>query len=167
MKYLAGIAAAAVLAIGTWASQAHAGLFDWTYSDQNGNSGSGTLTTNGSSAPGTYTMLAITGTYDGSAITGIAPPGTCCSSPPNDNNIFIPAPYLDLGGIGFFDGADGAVNIYLAAGPSDYAVLTQSGNDEGANGNFTLSAPEPVSLSLFGFGLVGLAFARRRRRQSA
>ncbi|HET6184542.1 MAG TPA: PEP-CTERM sorting domain-containing protein [Acetobacteraceae bacterium] len=154
------LAALTLLAIGVAAS-ARATEYDWSYKDPSGNSGSGTLTLSPGSSP--YTLAAITGTFDGIPVASVAPPGTCCSSPANDNLVYIPSPYLDLAGIGFYVDGGTAVNLYFIG--SGYAELNSGQLPTGGNGYFTLSAvvPEPAALGVFGLGLAALATVRRRR----
>jgi hypothetical protein len=124
----------------------------------------GTLTATGASSP--FTMTAATGTFDGTAITGVAAAGTCCGffPPFNDNLVFLPAPFLDCSGIGFDLKGGGGVNIsFDVEGP--YGFGTDSG--ETGNGTFTLTAiPEPSTWALMalGFGALGLAGYWSRRR---
>ncbi|MFP6758740.1 MAG: PEP-CTERM sorting domain-containing protein [Alphaproteobacteria bacterium] len=42
-------------------------------------------------------------------------------------------------------------------------IVVQSGGSGGSGGSGSSSIPEPDSLTLFGLGLAGLGFARRRR----
>jgi hypothetical protein len=77
--------------------------------------------------------------------------------------------YLDLYGL-LFIGAPGEINIW-GTGNDQYAFDTNfgPGGTIGFSGGFTPSAavPEPLSLTLLGTGVVGLAAYRWRRRKAA
>jgi hypothetical protein len=68
MRFLTGALIAAAFGLAT---QAQAAVYDWSYSDPDGNSGSGVLDTTGLSSP--FTMVSITGLFDGLTITGPTP----------------------------------------------------------------------------------------------
>jgi hypothetical protein len=143
-----------------------ADTFDWSYTCETTgctDDASGTLIT-GAFSGGVATILSIAGTYDGSTITGLLSPGTCCSSPANDNLLYFPGPpYLDLGGLGF-SAASLDINLYLASGTTGYADLVcTSGATCGSTttsvsgGIFSVvPTPEPSALLLLFVGLAVL-----------
>jgi hypothetical protein len=164
MRFLTGALIAAAFGLAT---QAQAAVYDWSYSDPDGNSGSGMLDTTGLSSP--FTMVSITGSFDGLTITGPTPPGTCCETPPNDNLIYVPAPYLDLPGIGFYTTDGTAWNLYYTGAPS-YNELNSGTFAPGTSGSFTLTGvPEPSTWAMMLVGFAGIGFAgyRARRRATA
>lgn len=132
--------------------------------------GSGTLTTNGvsqvSSLNGyTYqTITGITGTFNGSAITGLA-------NVTGSNNLFyLTGPFfVDGNGLGFSTAAGSAVNLFVT---TDTAYRVNAG---GLSTGFvtasasaaTAAVPEPATWAMMigGFGVIGAA-ARRRRRMT-
>lgn len=171
--------AAAVIAM-TLASQASATVYQFTYSAPIV-AGGGTDTASGllfvTPASGdSFLVTGISGLYNGSAITGLLATGTCCASPFNDNLIFPnnDAPpgtgLLDLGGIGFTTATEN-VNLYFALGFTGYSDITgplnQSNPIFSDFGTFTLQAPEPLTLSVFGAGLAGAVAMRRRKKKTA
>jgi hypothetical protein len=153
---------------------AMATVYDWSYSDPAGDTGSGTLTVTGATSP--FTMTDITGTYNGSSINtpGVLPPGTCCGVPANDNLVFVPPSpnFLDQSGIGFSTASLPAVNLFFDESVPSYAALNGNLADENADGTFTLTTatiPEPSTwaMMLLGFGLLGGAGYWKRRRSVA
>ena len=109
----------------TWTS------WDFTLSDNVGNTAAGILYTDPLGAGGLAQVVGVTGRYDGSPITGLVSAGGCCFTPPNDNLIGYSGPssaaasnlgsnaVLDLSGIAFgiADGigsGNNEVNIYRA-----------------------------------------------------
>jgi hypothetical protein len=169
----AGVSALALMvAAGTSPTPAYATLYDWTYSANFETHpgtimGSGTLTTTGASSP--FTMTAISGTFDGMAINGPVPPSVSIN-----NDVYVPAPFLDMFGIGFFIAGGTTINIYFTTTHSTYQDITEGPSVLGLNGTsgtFTLTpataaVPEPASSAVLSVGLAGLWFVRRRRRKT-
>ena len=130
--------------------------------------GSGTLTTNGitiDSRGFTAQMItAITGSFNGSTITGLA-------SPFGANNLFyVTGPsFVDGSGLGFNTTAGTSVNLFFQDSVGSYRINT--------TGPFTSSlvtarssaavaaVPEPATwaMMLLGFGGIGVAMRRRRK----
>lgn len=174
LKNTLGLAVFSVVALLT-ASTAEADsiLYNWTSSiplDAGGTvTGSGQLTASDSSSTGwdgTYTgflVSSITGTYDGSTITGLAPTNTFGG---NDNLVNTSLDLLDGDGITFDVSPDvygnDVVNLYFG-GPA----FTDDGPTL-EDGTFTLTpvtgVPEPGSISLVALGILGCLGFRRRLR---
>jgi hypothetical protein len=163
------------------APNAHAQTFDWSYTCETSgctDNASGTLTT-GAFSGGVATILSITGTYDGSAITGLLARGTCCASELNDNLLYFPGtPYLDILGLGLAVGSlDLDSNIFFDDGTyGDDTCI--SGNNcstdytHVSSGIFpTEPTPEPSAFSLvfvaLAAGLISLGFKRRSLRSGS
>jgi hypothetical protein len=182
MKRVFGLTAVSAVAF-LMASPAEAGtvLYNWTASirlEVGGTvTGSGQLTAASTSSTGwdgTYTgylVSLITGTYDGSTITGLEPVDTIGG---NDNLINTSDELLDNDGIGFSvspsllgagyteDGGN-IVNLYETTG----GYTDDGPTDEG--GTFTLTAvttgvPEPGTASLIGVGILACIGLRLRLR---
>ncbi len=129
--------------------------------------GSGTLTTNGmsqvSSLNGhTYqSITGITGTFNGSQITGLA-------NVSGSNNLFyLTGPFfVDGNGLGFSTATGSAVNLFVTT-DTRYR-LNAGGLSTGfvtASASAATAVPEPAAWAMMigGFGAIGVA-ARRRRR---
>lgn len=138
--------------------------YDWTVSVPI-NAG-GTITGSGQLVADGNLAISITGTYGGSAITGLAPVNTYGN---NDNLVFPgQAPLLTNGGISFFVSpnvwSSNVVNVFY----STFGGYTDLG-PTGTNGTFTLTAsaaPEPATVTLLAVGAlagVGLKALRRKR----
>ena len=173
IKHLRLIGAAAALIASTSASAA---VYNFNFSGTGlffGEAlvGSGTLTTNGvsqvSSLNGyTYqTITGITGTFNGSQITGLA-------NVTGSNNLFyLTGPFfVDGNGLGFSTAAGSAVNLFVTT-DTRYRV-NAGGLSTGfvtASASAAIAAvPEPATWAMMigGFGVIGAA-ARRRRRVTA
>ena len=166
-----GLIGAAAIAMMTTAP-ASAAVFDFNFSGTGffGGAliGNGTLTTNDTSFVNplngytAQTITGITGTFNGSQITGLA-------NVTGSNNLFyLTGPFfVDGNGLGFSTAAGAAVNLFVTNG-TNYRV-----NAGGLNtGLVTASAsaatpavPEPATwaMMLIGFGAMGVSLRRRRR----
>jgi hypothetical protein len=148
--------------------------FTWSYTcDTAGctDNASGTLTTGGF-VGGVATILSITGTYDGSAITGLLPTGTCCATDLNDNLLYSPGtPYLDEAGLGLAVGSLDA-NLFFFEGTYGDDTCVSGSNCSSdytrvSSGVFTVAAvkaPEPSSLLMLVVGLAGFISLGCKRR---
>ena len=148
-------------------------LFDFQFkSTITGQSGGGTLTTNLVSGD-EYLVTGISGSVNGSAITGLLPAPSSFTN--NDNDVYFPPGscsgstcFLDVQGLGF---TVGSTDYQLDWGFGEYEVFFSVGPFGSAGGlvdSFTLTpAPEPSSPLLLGTGLVGLWPLVRRRVWSA
>ena len=124
-------------------SPARAAEFDWSFTGTSGtmDNASGTLTTGGPGGGlGGFNITSITGTYNGSAITGLLPPNTCCglfATSPRNSNIVYPDESGSIGGnFGTgIPGQGGFVNLFglgfaIPGGPTDsWVQLAFSGTD--------------------------------------
>jgi len=173
---VSALALAASIAV---AAPASAGNFIFTYSGTNPTNGAftatGTLTTsntattvNGRQA---FLITGITGTRNGSAITGLIPAGTDFGGVAIDNYLYATGPYLTDAGFGFsVAGTGNLYNPYYFGGAYQEYVRTAAGADfQNTSGiTFTLTAvtggvPEPATwaMMLIGFGAVGGVLRRR------
>jgi hypothetical protein len=130
-------------------------------------SGSGTITTSGTTIDSrgfTAQMItAITGTFNGSAITGF-------SSLTGANNLFyLTGPsFVDGSGLGFTTAAGTSVNLFYQSSASSYRINTTgpfTSSFVSANAAaVTAAVPEPATwaMMLFGFGAIGFSVRRKR-----
>jgi hypothetical protein len=171
--FRAALIAGTALSLLTAAGPASADLvYKWTLSGVD--NGSGTLTAGAPDGTG-FDITALTGTIDGDLIDGLAgsplDPGSPTTSPLGGfiyDNIVYPglASVFDTSGVLFsISGTEG--NIWGNNGPLDYSYYMccyAVANDQVDTFTLTQAAVgEPSSLALFGSGLLGLWFVRRRK----
>jgi hypothetical protein len=183
---------AAALSI-AFAASAQAKVFDFSFTGDNGVSGSGVFTTGAVGSPFTVTNVSGTVTDDQGVLAGTGPfliTGVTVVNgyAANDNLLFVPASgsptaFVDFGGISF-----NTNNAALAVGPqfnlggggtnASGTVLNDSANDPGGfpgtlgSNNISLSVtavPEPATwaVMLVGFGGLGVAMRSRRKQAAA
>ena len=184
---------AAALSI-AFAASAQAKVFDFSFTGDNGVSGSGVFTTGAAGSPFTVTNVSGTITDDQGVLAGAGPfliTGVTVANgyAANDNLLFVPASgsptaFVDFGGISF-----NTSNAALAVGPQfnlggggsnpSGTVLNDSANDPGGfpqptfgSNNVSLSVtavPEPATwaVMLVGFGGLGVAMRSRRKQAAA
>ncbi|MBP6013209.1 MAG: PEP-CTERM sorting domain-containing protein [Alphaproteobacteria bacterium] len=177
---------AAAVGLALWAAStqaAMAGVINWAFSysglnvDGYSTTASGTITTSdvvNPNFPGGYDILAITGTRNGIAITGIVPP-TAVAAPVlafgfEYNNILYPSePFFDEFGMLYAADDDFLYNVWFEAETETY---WESFYDTDGLVNIPLTegsitrVPEPTSLMLIAFSLLslfGFGLLRQRR----
>jgi hypothetical protein len=172
MKKLMMVTFGAVMSLAALPASAATSLFDFSGTGFFGGTlnGSGTITTSDTSFTGTNGFTAqaitgITGTFNGSTITGLAP-GLFGA-----NNLFYSSGpfFVDGNGLGFTTASGVSANLFITNGTS-YRVNTQGAGL--LTGLVTASAtplvaavPEPATwaMMLVGFGMIGAAVRYRRR----
>ncbi len=175
------LSVAAIFAVSlSWVTQAGAATYNWSYSDST-YSGSGTLTTTGTSSP--FTITSISGSFAGSNFLQLLDPGSCCGlqEDSNDNLLYTPTSttptLLDGNGLAFENFGPGFFQIFWFEGVGSYA--SKDGNSLiTSGGTFTATeqlgvpgpspVPEPASLGIVAVGFVCMAalISRRRHRTS-
>jgi hypothetical protein len=156
------------------AGAANANVYNWSYTDGATHVGSGTFTTSDAGSP--FSVLAVNGSADGNAITGLS------SYASADNLLYVPATanpgYVDFGGISFTTAGGPDYNIGGTSTAGQYVLNDSFLNPSGTinrvgsyNIAFTLTSatdnavPEPTTAALLALGMVGAGLARRRSKQ--
>jgi hypothetical protein len=160
---LAGV----ILAMGLATGSASAKVWEFSYTDGVGDSGSGTFIT--SSVGPTYRVTGITGTADGNMITGL-------SSYAGSDQILYPIVYptsagVDLAGISFSTLGGPDFNLYAYQGGTwllnstvDWIGYPQNGNPLTS---FSVSTvPEVSTWVMMLAGFAGLGFVGYRRQKA-
>lgn len=166
MKKLAiGLATAMVVAASPASAASY--IFDFAGTNLFGGGpivGSGTLTTddmtvqqNGRDA---QKITGITGTYNGSSITGLNP--TIFGA---DNFYYLMGQFVSGNGLGFDTAAGTSANLFASVG--NYRVNSvnpfQSGFVTATSSAVAGAVPEPATWAMMLFGFGGIGFAMRRR----
>jgi hypothetical protein len=167
---------------------AQADIYDFSYSGAGGVFGTGTFTTGTAYADGYLPILAITGTTEGGAITGLVPGNadppnvlSCCSY--NYDNAFLPNspnPFSSSGGVLFtvLNGSVSPINLFGDGNGNTYEFSygedSFTGNPPSYGGTpitFTAidvsATPEPSFYGTVALCMSGLIFARWRRRRTS
>ncbi len=156
-----------MLAATALATNAHATVFDFSF-DDGADSGSGQFVA--TAGPSIYTVTGITGTVDGSAITGLSTYGVA------DQLLYEPAPYVDHRGIAFSAASGLDYNLFTTAGVNELCasnVYASCGGSDGVPTAFSVTfasgVPEPAAwaLMLVGFGGLGAALRSARKGRAA
>jgi hypothetical protein len=149
-------------------------LWSWSYTGQ-GIAATGTFTTDDvADSNGFYQITGLTGSRNGSVITGLQATGT--SIPGNepfavDNLVSLGAQQLTGDGFGFSTADGGYSNPFYAdwlspAGYLDFTVPTPGQYTEDQVAFSANVIPEPQSLALLLAGLGAMSLARRRRQSA-
>jgi hypothetical protein len=157
-------------------------MFTFTFVDLSGDAGSGSLDATLVGAGeyhATSGSLTLTGSHFAGSYSlvpggpGVSNVGAALSY---DNDIYpLATAELDLNGL-LFGNADHLINLYELGGQLNFSIYQNDGSGIpildflSPESDFSLAevtpAPEPATLTLFTFGLLGLAWIHRRRGQS-
>jgi len=157
----------ALIAVAAGAGSAQANVFDFTFTS---GADSGTMDLTATLQGSAYAVTSITGSIDGSTITGLSSYGTA------DQLVFAAQPYVDYGGIGFSASNGNDYNLFSRLSDSSFTYYLCSSNINpscgGADGAVaTMSAsggtsvPEPATWAMMLIGMAGLGGAMRSRRR--
>lgn len=176
MKKLCTIVAS-VLALATAAAPASAAQYLFSFTPSSALfgpqvSGNGIFTTSDTSTivggRTAFSILSVTGTVNGSAIT--APVGGGFGAGGTFGNYFTTGPgFLDGSGTRFFTGAGLDVRFFQQSSNGQYRVNTfgqfGSSNFVTASSSLVQAVPEPSTwlMMIAGFGLIGFAMRRRTK----
>jgi hypothetical protein len=142
---------------------AHAMTFDFSLKSigSPGDIASGTFTGTQTSS-GVYLLTGVTGTFDGSAITGLTGYANA------DNELFYPSqPFVDFNGISFLTASLGAINLFSNSGYFEVKSSVDSVGYyfNGSQINLAVSAtPLPPAWTMMLIGLAGFGFVAYRRK---
>jgi hypothetical protein len=153
------------------AGSASARVFDFSYTTADGPSGvetaTGVVTVSNTEVDGHFDITSITGTADGSTITGLSPYAD------SDNLLYAPpASAVSFGGVSFTTQSAGDFNVFFQNG--GYFVISSlfdSGGNAGSGsqiiqGSFS-AVPETATWLLMIAGIGGVGLALRGARGSA
>lgn len=161
-------ALAAILATVAMPASAATYIFNFTGSGQ---SGSGTVTTSDTTFDSrgfqAQTVTGITGTYNGSAITGLMP-GLFGAN----NLYYVTGPsFVDGSGLAFRTAAGNQVNLFYQDSAPSYRVNTlnpfASTFVTASSSAVAAGVPEPATWAMLMLGFGALGFALRRRTKVA
>ena len=135
-------------------------------------SGDATLTTAGDASAGYSLVTALTGTFNGNALTLLAP-GTFPQpvSVANDNLFTTTSPFFDFNGLSV-SGGGSLYNLYSSGSANFVCIGTTTTNCSTISATVSLrqqgAVPEPATwaMMIVGFGAVGLGVRRARARKA-